>query len=114
MRAPPGDPVSMEACIETALGPADEHAVTATMVRDQINALNPNMSKLSYAITCQKDASIRTRNLREWLLIGIYVLLNSLRRRVDTPFNYRCPPHKSEIHFNYPLLPGIDSLTWSI
>jgi hypothetical protein len=46
MRSPPGDPSSLELCINAALGPAEDFAETAMMVADQINALNPNMSEL--------------------------------------------------------------------
>lgn len=44
MRRVPGDPVSLETCIEAALGPADEHAATALRVRDHINEVDPDMS----------------------------------------------------------------------
>ncbi|KAL3471480.1 hypothetical protein BJX99DRAFT_263231 [Aspergillus californicus] len=43
MRRVPGDPVSLETCIEAALGPAEEHATTALWVRDHIDSLNPDM-----------------------------------------------------------------------
>jgi len=45
MRSPPGDPSSLELCIDAALGPVEDFAETAIMVADQINALNPNMSE---------------------------------------------------------------------
>ncbi|KAH8690244.1 putative glycosyltransferase [Talaromyces proteolyticus] len=43
MRRVPGDPVSLETCIEAALGAAEEHAETAIRVRDHLNALDPDM-----------------------------------------------------------------------
>ncbi|KAL4872505.1 hypothetical protein BDV12DRAFT_193224 [Aspergillus spectabilis] len=43
MRRAPGDPVSLETCIEAALGQAEEHAATAIMVRDHLNGLDPDM-----------------------------------------------------------------------
>ncbi|RDW93016.1 glycosyltransferase [Aspergillus mulundensis] len=43
MRRVPGDPVSLQTCIECALGPAEEHAATAIRVRDHLNALDPDM-----------------------------------------------------------------------
>ncbi|KAL4887697.1 hypothetical protein BJY04DRAFT_212725 [Aspergillus karnatakaensis] len=43
MRRAPGDPVSLETCLESALGPAEEHAATAVRVRDHLDALDPDM-----------------------------------------------------------------------
>ncbi|KAL4786973.1 hypothetical protein BJX76DRAFT_345831 [Aspergillus varians] len=43
MRRVPGDPISLQTCTDTGLGPADEHARTAMRVRDHINALDPDM-----------------------------------------------------------------------
>lgn len=47
MRRAPGDPVSLEMCIEAALGPAEEHAAIAIAVHDHLNVLDPNMSEFS-------------------------------------------------------------------
>ncbi|KAL4773323.1 hypothetical protein BDW60DRAFT_221792 [Aspergillus nidulans var. acristatus] len=43
MRRVPGDPVSLQTCIECALGPAEEHASTAIKVRKHLDALEPDM-----------------------------------------------------------------------
>lgn len=45
MRSPPGDPSSLELCIDAALGPVEDFADTAIMVADKLNALDPNISK---------------------------------------------------------------------
>lgn len=47
MRRVPGDPVSLQTCIECALGPAEEHASTAIKVRKHLDALEPDMSELA-------------------------------------------------------------------
>lgn len=51
MRRVPGDPVSLEACIEAALGPADEHAATALSVREHINQVDPDMSMSTHQVS---------------------------------------------------------------
>ncbi|CAG8918144.1 unnamed protein product [Penicillium salamii] len=43
MRSPPGDPSSLELCIDAALGPVEDFADTAMMVADKLNALDPNI-----------------------------------------------------------------------
>ncbi|KAL4918414.1 hypothetical protein BDW62DRAFT_217605 [Aspergillus aurantiobrunneus] len=43
MRTVPGNPVSLDTCVEAALCPAEEHAAMAARVRDHLNALDPNM-----------------------------------------------------------------------
>ncbi|KAJ5567696.1 glycosyltransferase [Penicillium sp. DV-2018c] len=43
MRSPPGDPISLETCIEASLGSEEEQATTAVRVRDYLNALDPDM-----------------------------------------------------------------------
>lgn len=45
MRSPPGDPSSLELCIDAALGPVEDFADTALMVSDKLNALDPNISE---------------------------------------------------------------------
>jgi len=45
MRSKPGDPVSLETCIEAALGSVEEYAATAIRVRDYLNALEPSISE---------------------------------------------------------------------
>lgn len=44
MRRAPGDPSSLETCIEAALGDVEEHAAVALDVKDKINLLDPDMS----------------------------------------------------------------------
>ncbi|KAL4929719.1 glycosyltransferase [Aspergillus undulatus] len=43
MRRTPGDPISQQTCLESALGRAEEHAAIALKVRDHLDALNPSM-----------------------------------------------------------------------
>lgn len=46
LRSPPGDPSSLELCIDAALGPVEDFAETAKMVADKLNVLDPDMSGL--------------------------------------------------------------------
>lgn len=46
LRCPPGDPSSLELCIDAALGPVEDFAETAQMVADKLNDLDPDMSEV--------------------------------------------------------------------
>lgn len=48
MRRAPGDAISLQTCIEAALCPAEDLAEMAIKTRDQLNALDPDMSRLLF------------------------------------------------------------------
>lgn len=55
LRSPPGDPSSLELCIDAALGPVEDFAETAKMVADKLNILNPDMSEFFRGMGCMYD-----------------------------------------------------------
>ena len=101
MRSPPGDPSSLELCIDAALGPVEDFADTATMVADKLNALDPNISIYSMS----PEIPI--------LLCGANYL-DSLCRRVDAFANHRCSSHQAQIYSYHSLLTGDKRLAWPL
>jgi hypothetical protein len=86
LRCPPGDPSSLELCIDAALGPVEDFAETATMVADKINALNPNMSELGTIYFSKTKLTI-----------------HSLCRRLDTFAHHRSSFDEKKIYTYNPL-----------